>query len=254
MGKIPYAAFFDLDGTLALHNEPPCPEDVAAMRAFRDRGNYLFLCTGRSVGYLYDAVTDIGFDGMVAGAGAHVTVGERVLKRTCVTPAQLDPVLRMFENTATNLIMEGETRMVQLVSPLVTQIIRSYPRIGSADEWYERYADEVVSKLTFYGGIPDVCIPSLEREFVMIRHGHYDEALPRGCSKSDGMQLVLESLGIPREHSIAFGDSMNDLDMIRYAGLGVAMGNAVDEVIKAADRVTLPVAQGGIAAVLNEIE
>ena len=249
----PYAAFFDLDGTLALHNEPPCPEDVSAMREFQRRGNYLFLCTGRSVGYLYDAITDIGFDGMVVGAGAHVMVGDRVLKRVCVTPEQLDPVLRMFENTATTLIMEGETRMVQLVPPNAIETIKSYPRIDCAEEWYEQYADEVVSKLTFYGGIPEECIPPLEQEFALIRHGHYDEALPRGCSKSDGMRLVLEYLGIPREQSIAFGDSMNDLDMIRFAGLGVAMGNAVNEVKAVADRITLPVAQGGIAAVLNKI-
>ncbi len=249
----PYAAFFDLDGTLALHNEPPCPEDVSAMREFQRRGNYLFLCTGRSVGYLYDAITDIGFDGMVVGAGAHVIVGDRVLKRVCVTPEQLDPVLRMFENTATTLIMEGETRMVQLVPPHATKTIKSYPRIDTADEWYERYGDEVVSKLTFYGGLPEDTIPSLAREFELIRHGHYDEALPRGCSKSDGMRVVLEHLGIPRENSIAFGDSMNDLDMIRFAGLGVAMGNAVGEVKEAADRITLPVAKGGIAAVLQNI-
>lgn len=253
MSNTPYAAFFDLDGTLALHNEPPCPEDVAAMHEFQRRGNLLFLCTGRSVGYLYDAITDIGFDGMVAGAGAHVMIGERILKRTCVTPAQLDPVLRMFESTATTLIMEGETRMVQQVPPLATQTIKSYPRISCAEDWYKQYADEVVSKLTFYGGIPEECIPPLAKEFELIRHGHYDEALPRGCSKSDGMRLVLEALGIPRERSIAFGDSMNDLDMIRYAGIGVAMGNAVDEVKRAADRITLPVAQGGIAAVLQDI-
>ena len=77
----PFAAFFDLDGTLAINNGAPSGADRDAIRAFRRQGNFAFLCTGRAPAFLYPAVLDIGFDGIVAGAGAHITLGNRVLYR-----------------------------------------------------------------------------------------------------------------------------------------------------------------------------
>ncbi len=72
----PYAAFFDLDGTLAVGNGPPSAADRDAIRAFRLQGNYAFLCTGRSPAFLYPAVLDIGFDGVaVALLGGNSPVG-----------------------------------------------------------------------------------------------------------------------------------------------------------------------------------
>ena len=86
------ALFFDLDGTLACDNRPPLPEDTAAIRRVRALGNRVFLCTGRSMGFLYPAALEVGFDGIVAGAGAHIVVGEKLLYRRRVTPEQMLPL------------------------------------------------------------------------------------------------------------------------------------------------------------------
>ena len=146
------AAFFDLDGTLAVHNLPPAPEDADAIRRFRAAGHLAFLCTGRASGYIYPSVLDIGFDGVVASAGAHVTLDGKILYRRTVSPE------------------------------------------------------------------------------------------------------VIESAGIRREDVLAVGDSANDLDMLRYAGIGAAMGNASDEVKAAADWVTGTLAQHGAAQALLRFE
>ena len=74
----------------------------------------------------------------------------------------------------------------------------------------------------------------------------------KGCSKSSGIEKMLAELHLPREQSMAFGDSMNDYDMLQYVGIGIAMGNAEDAVKAIADRVTAPCDQGGIAQVLRE--
>lgn len=244
----PYAAFFDLDGTLAGGNLPPLPADVEAIRAFRAAGNYVFLCTGRSVGYLYDAVLDIGFDGIVAGAGAHVMLGDTVLHRSFVTPAQLDPLLHRFETADQVLILETERLMVQLAPPHVTELRHDYPIVRTAEEWYRRYRDEVVSKLTIYKApMPDDLKALVQADLSLIEHPTYYEACPRGCSKSAGIQTVIQRLGIPRERVLAFGDSSNDRDMIVFAGIGVAMGNATDEIKSLADYVTLPYTEAGVA-------
>ncbi len=249
---LPFAAFFDLDGTLAMHNQPPSAIDVKAMRAFRACGHYLFLCTGRSTGYLYPAVLDIGFDGIIAGAGAYVSIGDRVIHRTCVSEDVLAPIQQAFEESNATLIMETEEHMVQLASPTATKLVPAYPRIRTAEQWREQYPNEITSKLTVYGDIPPSVVPYINSRLDVIQHPHYAEIVPRGCSKSDGIRKVLAELNLPREQSIAFGDSMNDYDMIQYVGVGVAMGNA-DEPVKAiADRITAPYDQGGIAQVLKE--
>lgn len=245
---LPYAAFFDLDGTLAMGNQPPLPCDVDAIRAFRAAGNYVFLCTGRSVGYLYDAVLDIGFDGIVSGGGAHVTLGDTILYRSFVTPEQLDPIMRCFETADQVLILETETQMIQLVSFDDRSLRHDYPIIRTADEWYAHYSDEVVSKLTIY---PAPMTPDtnalVQSHLALVEHPTYYEAVPKGCSKATGIAHVIEALGIPRERVLAFGDSANDADMLRYAGIAVAMGNATDDVKALADFVTTPCDEGGVA-------
>lgn len=248
----PYAAFFDLDGTLAANNEPPFPTDVAAMRAFRSRGNFLFLCTGRSYGYLYQAIVDIGFDGIIAGAGAQVLLGDTLLFRAGIDPEKLTRIQRAFENSSSTLIMETESTMVQLASPAANKVIRSYDRIYTADEWRSAYSAEHTSKLTVYGDIPADILPFVREHCDIVQHPEYAEILPKGCSKATGIAHILNAIGVPRERSIGFGDSMNDYDMLQYVGLGVAMGNAADTVKAIAHRVTAPFDKGGVAQVLNE--
>jgi hydroxymethylpyrimidine pyrophosphatase-like HAD family hydrolase len=80
----------------------------------------------------------------------------------------------------------------------------------------------------------------------------YSEGIIKGENKAKAMEIILEKTGVGREDSIAIGDSVNDLDMIRYAGLGVAMGNACAELKAAAGAVTGNCGQGGVAQALRK--
>jgi Cof subfamily protein (haloacid dehalogenase superfamily) len=77
------------------------------------------------------------------------------------------------------------------------------------------------------------------------------EIVPRGVSKATGLQEVAAPLGIAAADVIAFGDMPNDVPMLRWAGLGVAMGNAHPETMAAADEVTAPNTEDGVALVLD---
>lgn len=59
---------------------------------------------------------------------------------------------------------------------------------------------------------------------------------------------MLKHFGLPRETSVALGDSFNDLEMLRYAGVGIAMGQAAQAVQEAADEITGSPDEGGVAA------
>ena len=73
------------------------------------------------------------------------------------------------------------------------------------------------------------------------------------ASKSDAVHMLEKVFGITREEIAAFGDGHNDIDMIEYAGLGVAMGNASQEVKDAADYVTDVNDREGLRQVLDQV-
>ena len=77
------------------------------------------------------------------------------------------------------------------------------------------------------------------------------EIMPLGISKATGVEEVARPLGITAEDVVTFGDMPNDVPMLRWAGLGVAMGNAHPDAVAAADEVTATNADDGVARVLE---
>lgn len=78
------------------------------------------------------------------------------------------------------------------------------------------------------------------------------EVMPQGVSKASSIEQILSVIGVNREHVICCGDGYNDISMIRYAGLGVAMANAQPEVKAAADYITASNDEDGIVQVIRE--
>jgi Cof subfamily protein (haloacid dehalogenase superfamily) len=80
----------------------------------------------------------------------------------------------------------------------------------------------------------------------------YFEFTANGIDKAKALDTVLIPMGYKREEMIAFGDGHNDASMVKYAGIGVAMANAVDDLKAIADEITLSNEEDGIAYILNE--
>lgn len=78
------------------------------------------------------------------------------------------------------------------------------------------------------------------------------EVLPKGIDKAQSLERLLEVLGLTKEQMIACGDGYNDLTMIKYAGLGVAMENAVLPVRSAADYITASNNDDGVGLVVEK--
>lgn len=81
----------------------------------------------------------------------------------------------------------------------------------------------------------------------------YYEATAAGVDKGSGLKTLCDYLGIKQENVMALGDQANDMPMLKYAGLGVAMGNAVEVTKKIADKVTTDCDHDGVAKAVNEI-
>lgn len=250
MNRRKKAIFLDIDGTLNYDRPVPSAANQEAVRLARRAGHAVLLCTGRSMKCIPAALLEaVAFDGIVAGGGAYVRIGDEVVRSACLPPETLRLVCAYSLQAGISCVFEGETEMFLIGH--VDYRDSDWKTIASPDDFDRRYAGARVSKLTMDGLLPPDAQALLAPYFTVIQHSSYAEALPLGCGKADGMRVALAALHIPREDSIAIGDSRNDLDMLRYAGLGIAMGNAADEVKDVASAVTAACAEDGVAAAIR---
>ena len=95
---------------------------------------------------------------------------------------------------------------------------------------------------------------AMGKNFAVYRSEPYFlELVPQGIDKALSLSVLLENIGMTREEVIAIGDGYNDLSMIKFAGMGVAMGNAQEPVKKAADYITLTNDEDGVAEAIERI-
>jgi Cof subfamily protein (haloacid dehalogenase superfamily) len=116
------------------------------------------------------------------------------------------------------------------------------------------------SKHSFYQGLIFASHEEMENikfnqdKYRVIRHHEFGvDLVPKDVSKATGINEVVKLLNADLSQCIAFGDSFNDLEMIQHVGLGVAMGNAVDELKAIADYTTLEVHNDGVHHALTEL-
>lgn len=79
------------------------------------------------------------------------------------------------------------------------------------------------------------------------------EVADAGVTKASGLERLCGILGVQQHEVIAFGDHLNDLDLLQWAGRGIAMGNGLDDVKQAADEVTLTNDEDGLAVVIERV-
>ncbi len=242
------AFFYDLDGTLAANNQPPSPLTVQAIRTARQQGHLVFLCTGRAPCHVYPSITEIGFDGIISGAGSYVVAGRQILYKQVLPPPLLKRIMQFYLDNGYACVLEG-VQSLYAIHP-DRPWLENWPVITHADAFTPgmgNYAGQEVLKFTAYRVSAQQNRELFSPDLDVIDHGPYLEIVPAGCCKSDGMRRVLEWAGLTRTDSVAFGDSRNDLDMLSYAGTGVAMGNAPDDVKQVADLVAPSFSQDGVA-------
>jgi hypothetical protein len=248
------AFFFDLDGTLAEHNLPASMQDVEAIRAVRARGHSVFLCTGRTPCHIYDSILDIGFDGIIAGGGTHITLGGNMIYRKEIDPFIIGRIIELFTTYGGFCILEGE-QSLYVINPGNNNWGCDWHKISDPDVFVPHKGEFAGQAVLKFSADAQSCRPFSDKfyaDFNIIDHGGFLEFVPQGNSKSAGMRRVLDAVGIDYKDSVAFGDSPNDLDMLQFAGIGVAMGNATQAVKSAADEITAPLSESGVSLTLNK--
>ena len=265
--------FLDIDGTLTIPgtNTPP-DSALRAVRRARENGHPVFLCTGRNMDML-SPVLALGFDGAVASAGGYVIAGDRVLFDCPMTAAQRDTAMSLLrENGVFRTVeakdgawcdedrgdfyreLDGGSSEMERIHRQISEALHIRPM--------EEYDGRPVYKILFMCRDARQLEPArraLERDFdFVVQDGHRPglvdgEIINRRFDKGRGVRRVAEALGFALADTIGFGDSMNDLEMIRTVGVSVCMENGSPTLKKASSRVCPPVDRDGLARAFEDL-
>ncbi len=245
--------FFDVDGTIWDFDNVIPDSTRTAMRLAKENGHTLFICSGRAKVFLRSpALWDLGFDGFTGGCGTEIEYrGEELLYRTVEHEALLRAI-RMCEDADMAVMLEsrdalfmqteevGRDRFGKSIVDSMGDVIQ--PLHGNEANLTATKITAIIGQED-YRGIAD----SLRDEFEIMVHGGYVmEAVPKGYTKATSIAFLCDYLGVDRADTYAFGDGANDLEMLRFAGTGIAMGNGIDEAKAQADYVTDDIHEDGI--------
>ncbi len=249
------AIFFDIDGTLRDFTETGIrPGTRQALNLARQAGILCFVATGRHLLEIQEEnlLDDLEFDGYVLLNGSLcLDGGLSVLYEQPIPVSQVEAMLALSQELPFALLfMEKDAMYVSRVTP---ELERLQAQIGTAippvEPHMERGLKHPVYQMIPYIGDENLSLLSSCLPLCDITRWHDGGAFditPKGGSKSLGIQKVMEYYGFSRDQIAAIGDGYNDIPMIRYAGVGIAMGNGNDQVKAAADFVTDPISQDGL--------
>lgn len=255
------AAFFDIDGTLlSPATDRLIPQSTKdALVELRRRGVKCVLCTGRPKVQLPWCITD-GFPGFEGGFDSYITMtgslcydADGVYADTPISPEVSARFIDLVDREGFDiLILNREGSFASGHGPRMLELEDMV-----ASHYPEADIHELVKKpvYQFCAFVPPERDEELRQAmpdcFVTRWCDVFCDIVPSNSSKPAGIRAALEHYGLRQEETIAFGDGGNDVTMLQYAHIGVAMGNGNPEAKRAADYVTDDVDKGGIPKALR---
>lgn len=248
--------FFDVDGTLLDHREWRGPASaVQALRQLHERGHLLYLNTSRSPNEMVNvaqAMRELPLDGAVLTGGALVLAGNQAVRELYAPEEDMRQAMAQLTDWGIPVRWQGRDALRYTAEPseetrkVLSWLFGFVPEVapwqGEKLMRLVLYAeDEQISALK--AQFPRLCVAPQGHTLVNITASNVD--------KAEAMLHEAARLGFEREQVVAFGDGLNDVDMLKAAGVGVAMGDCPEAVSRAADYTTTPIRQDGIMNALR---
>ena len=253
------AIFFDIDGTLINIHHKKTTMSLSVKKAIRElraAGHHTFIASGRPFAYLSDELTQEGlFDGFVLMNGAVVMLDGDVIFRQDMPAETVRDMVALAEEHGLEYILEsqphvylrpefkGLENVYRNIDIDVNKFVREFDLSEVQAAKLEFLCDTpgangIFEKLLSWHGVTGLIDPTLRK---------YMELYSSDISKATGIERALEYMGIPLEESYAFGDGLNDLEMLGTVGHALVMGNAGPELKALAEHVLPTVDEDGVA-------
>ncbi|MEQ8155407.1 MAG: Cof-type HAD-IIB family hydrolase [Clostridiaceae bacterium] len=257
----------DIDGTLVKNDKTLSEETKKIIRQICAKGVKVVITTGRSIDRIQEFVKELGLEGeeyVIANNGCSIysTTQEKPIYEKTVTGRDFKEVYRCFKKEGTT--MEAHLGTEYLIEEDLKTVVPNDWRITSpaartVDFMKELGDDDKLVKFLLFSGkeMLDELYGEIQEVFgdrfsIVRSMDHMCEFMQKGCHKGSGITELARILGIKQEEIIAIGDELNDMEMIEYAGMGIAMGNAKDELKEIANYITKTNEEDGVAYALDK--
>ena len=236
--------FTDIDGTLFSHRTHHVPESaIAAIKKLQAKGIKVFLCSGRNF-YLIRKTGILDMvkpDGLVTMNGSNAFIDGNIIYRYPIPSTVVDHMIFFAKRLKFGLTLieenEGHINMID------DRVISAHEKYGTRFPQPRRFPDHydrtVYQMIAFCDEFEEsLFLPHLEN----CKSARWDEyavdIMLQDSDKSKGVMSVLDYYGLKPEEAMSLGDGQNDVEMLSYTGIGVAVGRADPAAKKAADYVT----------------
>ena len=256
-----YALFFDIDGTLVSFKTHEIPAStIQALTQAKKNGSRVYIATGRPP----IIITNLGsiahlIDGYISTNGALCYVGDELV---CCQPIPKEDVMTCVEDSKEkgySLIVVGR-RDVAVLDPKgdVNRIFRQMLAVKEFDKaspLSEVLKQDILQLTPFFTAEYEAELLTRLPHCISGRwHPEFTDITANGADKGKGIIIMAKHEGFDPSRTMAFGDGGNDSSMILQAGIGVAMGNAIDALKQQADYVTTSVDDDGILNALRHFK
>lgn len=252
------AIFLDIDGTLVSFKTHSIPAStIEAVKKAKENGHKVFIATGRAKAIMNNlGGIEQYIDGYITMNGSYCFVGSEVLHKGIIPHDEVVAITTYCKELqkATIVVSEHKIGVIgtnDLVSKLFYEHL-NVPVIPSTT-FEDAIKEEIMQITPFFTAdeekqlIKD--IPNCQPERW---HPDFVDIVAKGNTKETGIQIIQKHFNLKREDTIAIGDGGNDLSMLKYAGIGIAMGNASDAVKAHADYITSSVDEDGVSNALKK--
>ena len=244
------ALFFDIDGTLVSFETHRIPSStIEALEAAHAKGLKIFIATGRPkaiINNLSELQDRNLIDGYITMNGAYCFVGEEVIYKSAIPQEEVKAMAAFCEKKGVPCIFVEEHNIsVCQPNEMVKKIFYDFLHVNVIPTVsFEEASNKEVIQMTPF-------ITEEEENEIGRWYPAFADVTAKGDTKQKGIDEIIRHFGIKLEETMSFGDGGNDISMLRHAAIGVAMGQAKEDVKAAADYVTAPIDEDGISKAMK---
>jgi Cof subfamily protein (haloacid dehalogenase superfamily) len=248
--------FFDIDGTLLNHDKNLPSSTKRAIKTLQGKGIPVAIATGRAPFMFKDLRDELNIDSFVSFNGQYVVFEGKPIYQNPLPKEELAKLVVDARTKEHPVVFLNEITMKANVDdhPHISESMASLKFAHPEHDDTFMNLHDLYQTLLFCTKEDEPYYREKYPVFTFIRwHPYSMDILPRGGSKAEGIKKMIEKLGIDMENVYAFGDGLNDIEMLETVGTGVAMGNAVDKAKNVAKMITASVEDNGIEKALVKL-
>ncbi|RFA36658.1 hydrolase [Virgibacillus dokdonensis] len=253
--------FLDIDGTILTsnHTYTSCTKD--AIEQVQERGILVFICTGRPLHEVKELGEELGVDGYIGYNGAYAIFENQILVNKPMDKQRVEQFLTLAKQNHHELVCytKDKNYFTSLSHPAIKNFIDVFQlknnQLLTADVHDQILGSSIIHVLPSEVQAYEELDTEIHLSEVTVNNiSNCYDIIRQQVNKGEAIKIVLQHLGVEPNKAIAFGDGMNDKEMLQVVGEGFAMENSNPELFAYAKHRTTAVDKSGIYNGLKQLE